>query len=50
MRTLVCQYRGFDIYVWTTGKYEAYLGDKPAGMASRQLEDVMEKIDIYREG
>lgn len=51
MRILFTTYRGFNIYKWTTGKYEAYFqNDTPVGIASLDFDTIMDGIDEYLDG
>jgi hypothetical protein len=44
MKTFVETFMGYDIYIWSTGKYEAYLDDVPIGIVSRNYYDIKDMI------
>lgn len=47
MRKFVQNYNGFEIFIWTTGKYEAYLNGWITGFWSRSLDGLLEQLDRF---
>lgn len=49
MKSFVLTHLGYDVYVWTTGKYEAYFEKQPTKFCGRTLESVLEQIEKVKD-